>query len=259
MSNVQQTSNGTEGEQIDIPAGIVNFLQKRNGMIALSTKSRYWVSDIVSCERKSYYKGLGIDEEELLKDPTIEGMWDTVRGDFLHQMTYAYKWREMDIEHYILLKDGRTAVVAGRLDMYDWRTKTIIDLKTTKFIKWQIKQGFLPKLEHILQVQCYNTIFSQVLPIESLTIVYADMSDIVAYKIQKRDLTEWMKRRIQEIEDSLFDRNVPIGEVSGLCKYCRFQTRCYNDRNGLTEKPLSRPRSSYNPNSEGAWPNTIAL
>jgi hypothetical protein len=61
-------------------------------------------------------------------------MWDTVRGDLLHKITYAYKWREMDTEYPILFKDGRTAVVIGRLDMYDWRSKTIIDLKTTKFI-----------------------------------------------------------------------------------------------------------------------------
>lgn len=252
MSKVQQTTSTiAEAEQMDLPGGIISFLHKRNGMVASSIKSRYWVSDIVACQRKIYYKGLRIEEEELLNDATIESMWDTVRGDFLHQMTYAYKWREMDLEHHIPLKDGRTAVMVGRLDMYDWRTKTIIDLKTTKFIKWQIKQGFLPKLEHILQVQCYNTIFSQLLPIGNLSIVYADMADIVAYKIQRRDLTEWIKRRIQEIEDSLLDNNVPIGEVSGLCKYCRFQTRCYNDRNGLTDKPISRPTTVCNTKNEG--------
>jgi hypothetical protein len=180
------------------------------------SSSRYWVSDIVACQRKTYYKGLGVEEEELLKDTTLEGMWDTVRGDFLHQMTYAYKWRELDTECTIQLKDGRTAVLVGRLDMYDWRSKTIIDLKTTKFIKWQKKQGFIPRPEHILQVQCYQTIFSNLLPIESLKIVYADMSDIVAYIIRKRDLTEWIKRRIQEIENSLFDNNVPMGEVYGV-------------------------------------------
>jgi hypothetical protein len=28
------------------------------------------------------------------------------------------------------------------------------------------------------------------------------MTDIVAYKIKKRDLSDWIKRRVQEIEDS---------------------------------------------------------
>lgn len=81
---------------------------------------------------------------------------------------------ELDIENYIPLKDGRTAVLVGRLDMYDWRTRTVIDLKTTKYIRWQIKQGFIPRVEHILQVQCYDTVFSELLPIESLNIVYVD-------------------------------------------------------------------------------------
>jgi CRISPR/Cas system-associated exonuclease Cas4 (RecB family) len=245
MKNIEQTDNISEAEQIDVPEGIINFLQKRTGMITPAVKSRYWVSDIVGCQRKTYYKRLGIEEEELLKDATLEGMWDSVRGDLLHQMTYAYRWRELDMENYILLKDGRTVVVVGRLDMYDWRTKTIIDLKTTKLIKWQIKQGFISRLEHILQIQCYDTMFSQILPIETLNIVYADMSEIVTFKIQRRDLKKWIRTRIQEIEDFVSGNNIPIGEVSGVCKYCKYQTYCCNDGGGLTENPLSVPKFRF--------------
>jgi hypothetical protein len=88
------------------------------------------------------------------------------------------------------------------------------------------------------------------LPVENLRIVYADMSDIVTYKIQKRDLAEWIRRRIQKIEDCLLDNNIPIGEVSGLCEYCRYQTKCYSDRNGLINKPLSRPKTGSNPENQ---------
>jgi CRISPR/Cas system-associated exonuclease Cas4 (RecB family) len=129
--------------------------------------------------------------------------------------------------------------------MYSWKTRTIIDLKTTKFIEWQIKHGFIPKPEHILQVQCYDNLFSQVLPIENLNIVYADMSNIVTFEIQRRNLIAWIKTRIQEIEDSVYDDKVPKGEVSGLCKYCQYQTRCSKDGNGLAEKPLSVPRTNF--------------
>src|SRR5438067_1313069 len=113
---------------IDVPVGIVNYLQKRNGLTNPIITSRYSMTDIVSCHRKVYYKTLGIEEEEPLQDSTLESMWDMVRGDYLHQLTLAYKWREMDMEYYVPLKDGRTAVLAGRLDMYDWNNKTIIDL-----------------------------------------------------------------------------------------------------------------------------------
>ncbi|KFM14393.1 CRISPR-associated protein Cas4 [Marine Group I thaumarchaeote SCGC RSA3] len=244
MSTIPLEKIESVSEEIDTPEGIVNFLQKRNGLYSKDYTSRYSVTELVGCQRKSFYKQLGISQEELLSDTTLEGMWATVRGDFLHNMTYAYKWREMDIEHYVPLKDGRVATLAGRLDMYDWKTKTIIDLKTTKFVRWQIKQGFLPKPEHILQLQCYNTMFSEYMPVENLNIVYADMSDIVTYKVQKRDLTDWIKTRIQEIESSKTTQNTPTGEVSGLCKYCRYQTRCSEDGNGLTEKPLSTPKST---------------
>ena len=64
-----------------------------------------------------------------------------------------------------------------------------------------------------------------------------------------RDMAEWIKSRIQEVEDSLSSISIPHGEASGLCKYCRHQTRCYNDGNGLIERPLSIPKmkpSSHN-------------
>ena len=147
------------------------------------------------------------------------------------------------MEYQVPLNDGRTATLAGRLDMYDWKTKTIIDLKTTKFVRWQIKQGFLPKPEHILQVQCYDTMFSQYMPVENLNIVYADMSDIVTFKIQKRDMSNWIVERIQEVESAKANKIMPSGEVSSMCKFCKYQTRCSNDGNGLLEKPLSIPKS----------------
>jgi hypothetical protein len=53
----------------------------------------------------------------------------------------------------------------------------------------------------------------------------------------------------QEVEDSLSSISIPHGEASGLCKYCRHQTRCYNDGNGLIERPRSIPKmkpSSHN-------------
>ena len=242
MSTITKEKAELLAEEIDAPEGIVNFLQKRNGLYSKDYTSRYSVTEIVGCQRKSFYKQSKVPNEELLADATLESMWATVRGDFLHNMTYAYKWREMDMEYYVPLKDKTIATVAGRLDMYDWKTKTIIDLKTTKFVRWQIKQGFLPKPEHILQLQVYDTIFSEYMPVESLNIVYADMSDIVTYKVEKKDLSDWIKTRIQEIESAKTDEKIPNGEVSGLCKFCKYQTRCNEAGNGLTDKPLSIPK-----------------
>jgi len=239
----EQVSKKQIAEEIDTPDGIVNFLQRRNGLGRFNHQNRYSVTDLVSCQRKASYKQLGVKREELLQDVTLERMWSTVRGDFLHQMTLAYKWREMDIEHYVPLKDGRIATLAGRLDMYDWKTKTIMDLKTTKMIKWQLKNGFLPKLEHILQVQVYGTLFSDIIPVKNLNIVYADMNAIVTFKVKQRDLSDWIKTRVLEIEDSLSGKKIPNGETTGLCQFCPYQTKCFDAGNGLTDKPLSVPKS----------------
>ena len=228
--------------EIDTPKGIVDFLEKRNGIFNFDFKNRYSVTELVNCQRKSYYKQLGVEQEELLADVTVERMWTTVRGDFLHQMTNAYKWREMDMEYKVILDDGRKATLAGRLDMYDWKTKTVMDLKTTNDVKWQIKHGLIPKLEHILQVQCYDTMFSSVIPIENLNIVYADMKDIATYNVKKNDMSDWIKTRIKNIEDSIIKKSIPNGETSGLCQFCKYQTKCLNDGNGIKQNPLSTPK-----------------
>jgi len=230
-------------KKLTLPKESLIFCKKRIGLVNYDYKGRYSVTDIVACQRKSFYKQSGIEKEELLQDATVEKMWGTVRGDFLHQMTHAYKWREMDMEHYIPLKGGRVATVVGRLDMYDWKTKTIMDLKTTKLIKWQMKKGFLPKLEHILQLQVYGTLFSKIIPVKNLNIVYADMNDIVTFKVKKRDLTDWIKTRVLEIENSLSGKKIPNGETTGLCQFCPYQTKCFDAGNGLTDKPLSVPKS----------------
>ena len=231
--------------ETDIPSGIVKFLERRNGLQYPSYQSRYSVTDIVGCTRKAYYKELGVEKEELIQDATLSKMWSTVRGDFLHEITRAYKWRELDTEFPINLEDGRTATVAGRLDMYDWKTRTIIDLKTTKFVKWQIKNNFLLKPEHILQVQCYDTIFSKIIPVENLILVYVDTNDMVAFQIKRRNLSSWITKRVKEIEESLSSDKIPKGQVSGLCQFCKYQNRCYDDGDGLTDKPLSIPAPSY--------------
>ena len=243
LAKINNQSLLEEAVEIDTPKGIVNFLQKRNGTkFPYITKHRYSVTDLVHCQRKSLYKQLGVNQEELLEDRSIEGMWSTVRGDFLHNMTYAYKWREIDMEYNVPLNDGREAMVIGRLDMYDWKTKTVMDLKSTKNVQWQIKKGFLPKLEHILQVQCYGTMFEQYIPIENLNIVYVDNSDIVTYKVKKHDLTNWIKTRIQEIENAVDNKQMINGESSGLCQFCRYQTKCQSDGNGIEHTPMSAPK-----------------
>ena len=70
-----------------------------------------------------------------------------------------------------------------------------------------------------------GTIFANYIPIDNLNLIYVDNSNIVTYKVQQRDLTDWIKIRIQEIENSVKVKQILNGEQSGLCQFCRYQTR----------------------------------
>jgi len=229
-------------EEVDVPIDIVTLLKRKSRQPLAPFVPRYTVTDINWCQRKQQYRLEDVEAEELAGDSTVESMWSLVRGDFLHNLTYAYRWRELDTEYPVKLDDGTTAILAGRLDMYDWKTKTIMDLKTTRFVRWQISKGFLPKQEHLLQVQCYDTMFGQTIPVENLMIVYADMSDIVAFKVPRRDMSKWIQNRVQEVATAIEENTTIAGEPSTMCQYCRYQTRCADAGNGLTEKPLSVPK-----------------
>ena len=67
--SVEQVPSLTE--EIDTPEGIVNFLQKKNGLYPKNYASRYSVTELVGCHRKSLYKQLGVSQEELLGDTTL--------------------------------------------------------------------------------------------------------------------------------------------------------------------------------------------
>jgi malate synthase len=50
--------------------------------------------------------------------------------------------------------------------------------------------------------------FSKVFQVENLNIIYVDMNDIITYKICTSDLTQWMDARIQELENSIAEKEL---------------------------------------------------
>ena len=87
------------------------------------------------------------------------------------------------------------------------------------------------------------------------------MSDYLADLLVKIDETNSIKKaaelldlpyrtalkKIQEIENSKQTKEIPKGEISGLCKFCKYQTKCHTDGNGITHTPLSVPKGGrYN-------------
>ena len=135
--------------QVDIPEGIISFLEKKSGIFKNNKTSTYGVNQIVRCLRKSFYEKT---RKKRRSSKSLDNLWPTVRGDLLHQMTTAYNWNELDMDFQIPLGDGSVVIVSGRLDMYDWKTKTIIDLKTTKDVYSQAQEGTIPKKEDIINL-----------------------------------------------------------------------------------------------------------
>lgn len=241
LKYMSKTKN-TQFMQVEIPDGIISFLEKKSGIFRNDKTPSYGVTEIVRCLRKSFYERTS---KKRKSKRLLDNLWPSVRGDLLHEMTKAYNWNELDMNVQIPLGNGNFGIISGRLDMYDWKTKTIIDLKTTKDVYSQAEEGTIPKKEDILQIQCYGTIFSNIIPVEKLVLVYADLNDMIAFQIKNEDKTWWLKDRIIELESSIELKSHPKREISKLCLFCKFQNQCNPDENNNiihNNKPLSLNR-----------------
>jgi hypothetical protein len=72
--------------------------------------------------------------------------------------------------------------INGRLDMYDYKTQTIIDLKTTNAIKWQYTNHLIPRERDIDQLQCYGSLFGPKIGVSNLVLLYADLN-LISFSI----------------------------------------------------------------------------
>jgi len=187
METKQKMKN--QFKRIEIPHGIITYLESKSGIKRFDSSRKFSVTELVSCIRELFYEKS--HKKRKARDLAPENLWPTVRGNLLHEMSKAYKWNELDIEFDIPLGEGRVGTVSGRLDMYDWKTRTIIDLKTTKDVYSQAENNTIPKDDHILQIQCYGTIFSNIIPVENLVLLYADLNDMIAFRVPSQDKT-WL-------------------------------------------------------------------
>lgn len=89
------------------------------------------------------------------KEDELDLLWSLQSDKYLHNLTNSFRWRELDIEKEIVCRDiDEKLYLHGRLDMYDYRTQTIIDLKITNAVKWQYANHLIPRERDINQLQC---------------------------------------------------------------------------------------------------------
>lgn len=219
-------------EVTEIPEGIVRYLTRDSNRNYARSSNHYWVTDICRCLRQSFYILSGTPPDTRSKaDDLVNELWPMQSGKLLHGLTYAYAWRELDIEKEFFFPEiDQTVHLYGRLDMYDFKTETIIDLKTTNAVTWQVSKGLIPRNNDIQQLQCYGSLFSEKMRVSALMLLYADIKNMVSFKVPFVDMSDWIARRLLQLYVFIcITKKPPNPEPSSACDYCKFRNRCELD------------------------------
>ena len=180
----------------------------------------YHVTELTQCLSRSYFQRTKPIQE------TVESAWAKVRGTLLHYAGRSFGWSELRLKLTFQL-DGCPVTIIGYVDAYDPETATIYDLKTTRFLKWQSEKGFIPRENHIAQVQCYSTFFELYgIVVNRLILVYLDDQTVVAKQVPLGRRREWMIRRATILHHALQASKIPEPEVGPACAYCHFINSC---------------------------------
>ena len=236
-----QRQETTEYKKIELPSYMMDFLKSQNGLLRNNRSRTYSVTELIRCKRNTFFKKSRYPQETLLKQD-ISDLWSPIRGNLLHKMTDSFSWSELEGTKEVFLEDGRLFTICGRLDMYDEKSKTVIDLKTVNDVNHLLDEGLLPFDEHVKQIQAYYTIFGKYIPIEHLHLVYADMTHMETFEITPRDTSKWLELRVNTLQNHIDSENVPDGEVSSKCKFCKYQTACFKIPGGIQGNPESEFR-----------------
>jgi hypothetical protein len=123
--------------------------------------------------------------------------------------------------------------------MYDYKTQTIIDLEVTNAVKWQYSNHLIPRGRDIDQLQCYGSLFNQKIGVTNLTLLYADLKNMISFSIALINKLKWIKDRVLQLYLSVHVmRSPPEAERSLACGYCKFKERC--DLDDKVWQPLHR-------------------
>jgi len=178
------------------------------------------VTSLTSCLAKSYF------DADVCPEESVESAWAKLRGTLLHYAGRSLGWNELKAKLTFQL-NGTTITIVGHVDAYDPETGTIYDLKTTRFVEWQEKKGFIPRLSHIKQIQCYYTLLdSYGIPVNRLVLLYTDDKNIVPKEVPLGNRREWMINRAMILHRALAKSELPAPEPSDICKYCPHIARC---------------------------------
>lgn len=184
----------------------------------------YHVTELCRCLKQSFLERRHGHVE------TYSEVWSKQRGNALHRhVSYAFDgWRELLIRMIIRL-DNENIRILGHIDLFDPDERELIELKSTRAVEWQDKNHLLPHKHHVLQLQCYYSIWTQCyhLPAERLSVAYMDdKTPPRAYEVEPCDLSDWLRGRATTLHEAIQKDRTPEGEPDELCHYCAFREVC---------------------------------
>lgn len=157
---------------------------------------------------------------------TVESAWAKLRGSMLHYVVRSLGWSELKVKIRFPL-NGEEITIVGHLDAYDPETATVYDLKTTRFVRWQSEKGFIPRQNHLSQIQSYYTLLdSYAIPVKRLVLIYVDDKNILAKDVPLGYRKEWMIQRATALHQSMKDSVLPNPEPGSMCHYCPYLDKC---------------------------------
>jgi CRISPR/Cas system-associated exonuclease Cas4 (RecB family) len=179
-------------------------------------RNTYYVKEIIGCLRKAYYNHK-LPQEEY---STLAQLYQQKRGKVLGAIA-GQGWNELDgsIEYPV---DGEQIKLTARLDCYDHEKREIIELKTKRYIEGTN----LPYKSDILQVQCYATIFKDIIPVAALSLIYLDFDHFRRFPVAISEISSWMKERTIKLHKHIRDSRVPEEEPSWECNVCIHKESC---------------------------------
>lgn len=186
-----------------------NFVFKRNV---------YHVNDVVGCLREAYCN------RKLLQPDVfhpLERWLAFKRGKLFEKIGNSTGWQELGGSKQYTI-DGEIVKLTGNLDSYDPERCEITE-KKSKEIKHYTN---LPTPKHILQLQCYGTIFKDIIPVKKLRLEYFDMNRFRSYDVSLVDKTAWLEERVNKLHVAVRDSTPPEDEPRFECRYCLWQKEC---------------------------------
>ncbi len=129
--------------------------------------------------------------------------------------------------------------IDGSIDDYDKASNTIIDKKSIK----KIYKSYLPKPEHIYQLECYNVLLVKngFKPVEEAHIVYIEKDpekhEVVDCNVSKKiRKVEDVAPQMQQAKEQILSESPPPRVVNDwACDYCSFVNQCFTNFKSLEQ------------------------